>query len=288
MPKGDRRPRPRLPLSPFRLLFPPLMCGPSSYLAGVPGAHSPARLLRRMSRTTVFTNTLEPLIPLIVERYGVHRTTAYRQATIFEDHVVKSLGGKIARTGKARQLMVDGELWDTFTKAFDAVRSGEEVSLHAALANQFSGHHPGALSLETVHAEVTRTRESLSDLRVFIRETNERHDQQLAEVQQSISDLRTLMQVDLPNLLRAATDLIHEQGRALSDQHARAEQAAETSRLQHSADLQQVVTTHVAALHSALDTQAATISNIETGVRVVAEVVSNIADHFTTEDESGA
>lgn len=241
-----------------------------------------------MSKATVFPNMLEPLIPLIVSRYDIHRSTAARHAAIFEEHVVKTLGRKIARSGKARQWMVDGELWDLFTKAYDAVRSGEEVSLHTALANQFSGHHPGVLSLETVHAEVTRTQESLSGLRVFVRETSERHDQQLAEVQQSISDLRTLMQVDLPNLLRAATDLIREQGQALSAQHTQAAQAAETSRTQHSADLQQVITTHVAAIHSSLDTQAANLATIETGVRVVAEVVSNMADHFTIEDESGA
>lgn len=202
---------------------------------------------------------------------------------VFETHVTKVLGRKLARSGRSRQLMVDGELWDIFTRCFVAYRSGRESSFHSALANHFSGEHPEVISLGSVFEEVTRQREALADLRVFVRETTERHDQQLVELRQSLADAQAFLRSELPKLSAAAAAEGREMAGFREDQR-RSVTAAEQSRTQHSLDVQQVISSNFSEMYRVLDQHRLQMDNLETGVRVVAEVVSNLADHFLEQD----
>ena len=77
-----------------------------------------------MISSSPFKNTLEPLVPLITDAFGLHRSNASRNATVFEEHVVQVLGRKLPRSGRARQLMVDQELWTIFHRCFTAYQTG--------------------------------------------------------------------------------------------------------------------------------------------------------------------
>ncbi|MFB9991006.1 hypothetical protein ACFFLM_03290 [Deinococcus oregonensis] len=206
-----------------------------------------------MSQPPVFKNTLEPLVPLITETFGLHRSHAYRNATVFEDHVMRVLGRRLPRSGKARQLMVDRELWTVFERCFAAYHDGSQPSFHAALANGYSGEYPEARSLEDVHQSVAHQREALTQLRVWLTEQVERQDQELSELRRGLGELRDFLQTEFAQVTPLSQEVAAQR---------------ETGETQHR------------ELVALLGTHGEQLDHLTEGMRVVAEVVSAMADQF--------
>jgi septation ring formation regulator EzrA len=112
---------------------------------------------------------------LIVEQFGVHRSSAFRSVKTFEKHLLLVQGRPLARTGRSRNIMISRDLWAIFARSYAAFTEGKFKTFELALAEQLSGEFPEPRSLDDVYALLLKEREASV-------ETMRRHEHTVTEM----------------------------------------------------------------------------------------------------------
>ncbi|WP_380060801.1 hypothetical protein [Deinococcus hohokamensis] len=133
---------------------------------------------------------------------------------------------------------------------------------------------------------MTRQRDAMETLRVWLTETVDRQDKAIANLKYSLAEFREMLRQDGVVTRDQAIAGLKADVVRLREAGERNAEAGEATQAQHSAELQRILSENHNDIHRVLEVHGSQLDHLTEGIRVIAEVVSSMAEHFPDSDES--